>query len=147
VFLFSVKGYSRSINHEYPKVYLISSLPCCLDSVCCERCHRSFKLESELEASHFKSNRFASSERFSKTQSILCGKWRTRELHTGECCSSKRMVCTLAIEDLDASLNEARTTLLPRERQAYTDAVNCLMSKPSRIATTDPSIAPGAKSR
>ncbi|PMD35222.1 Di-copper centre-containing protein, partial [Hyaloscypha variabilis F] len=40
-----------------------------------------------------------------------------------------------------------RTTLLPKERQAYTDAVNCLMSKPSRIFTTDPSIAPGARSR
>jgi hypothetical protein len=51
------------------------------------------------------------------------------------------------IRELEASLKKVRTTLLPRERQAYTDAVNCLMSKPSRIATTDPSIAPGAKSR
>jgi hypothetical protein len=35
----------------------------------------------------------------------------------------------------------------PWERKAYTDAVNYLMSKPSRILTTEPSVAPGAKTR
>jgi hypothetical protein len=52
-----------------------------------------------------------------------------------------------AIRELDTPLNEARATLLPRERQAYIDAVNCLMSKPSRVAATDTSIAPGATIR
>ncbi|KAH8800096.1 hypothetical protein F5882DRAFT_506715, partial [Hyaloscypha sp. PMI_1271] len=52
-----------------------------------------------------------------------------------------------AIRELNTPLNEARTTLLPRERQAYIDAVNCLMSKPSRVAATDTSIAPGATIR
>jgi hypothetical protein len=39
----------------------------------------------------------------------------------------------------------SRTTLLPFERKAYTNAVLCLMSKPSRLAAIDPNIAPGAK--
>ncbi|KAH8684847.1 hypothetical protein BGZ60DRAFT_366208 [Tricladium varicosporioides] len=37
--------------------------------------------------------------------------------------------------------------MLPRERRAYTNAVLCLMGKPSRLAALDPSLAPGAKSR
>ena len=40
-----------------------------------------------------------------------------------------------------------RTTLLPAERRAYTDAVLCLMKKPSRLAEIDPTLAPGAKTR
>lgn len=35
--------------------------------------------------------------------------------------------------------------MLPIERKAYTDAVLCLMTKPSRLARIDPAIAPGAK--
>lgn len=38
-----------------------------------------------------------------------------------------------------------RSTLLPVERKDYTDAVLCLMGKPSRLAQLDPAIAPGAK--
>jgi hypothetical protein len=48
---------------------------------------------------------------------------------------------------IDERLTWFRTTMWPWERKAYTDAVNCLMSKPSRILTTDPSLAPGAKTR
>lgn len=42
---------------------------------------------------------------------------------------------------------ENRTTLPASERKAYTDAVLCLMSKPSRLAALDPNLAPGAKTR
>jgi tyrosinase len=33
----------------------------------------------------------------------------------------------------------------PAQRKAYTDAVLCLQSKPSRIAALNASLAPGAK--
>ena len=46
----------------------------------------------------------------------------------------------------DVADDKIRTTLLPYERKAYTDAVLCLMKKPSRLAKIDPTIAPGAKS-
>ena len=42
---------------------------------------------------------------------------------------------------------EIRTTMLPFERKAYSDAVLCLTKKPSRLAAIDPSLAPGSKSR
>ena len=38
-----------------------------------------------------------------------------------------------------------RSTLLPLERKAYSDAVLCLQSKPSRLAAINATIAPGAK--
>lgn len=41
-------------------------------------------------------------------------------------------------------MNENRTGLSKPERKAYTDAVLCLMSKPSQ---TDPLVASGAKTR
>lgn len=49
--------------------------------------------------------------------------------------------CTLA----NAAVRREWTSLLPLERQAYTDAVLCLMKKPSRLAQLDPTLAPGAK--
>ncbi|KAH8601176.1 tyrosinase [Bisporella sp. PMI_857] len=51
--------------------------------------------------------------------------------------------CTLA----NAAVRREWTTLLPVERKTYTDAVLCLQKKPSRFLTTDPTLAPGAKSR
>ncbi|KAL3422023.1 FAD binding domain containing protein [Phlyctema vagabunda] len=48
--------------------------------------------------------------------------------------------CTVA----KAAVRREWTTLLPKERKAYTDAVRCLQNKP---ALSDPVAVPGAKSR
>ncbi|RDW75127.1 hypothetical protein BP6252_06269 [Coleophoma cylindrospora] len=48
--------------------------------------------------------------------------------------------CSLA----SATVRKEWTSLKPQERKAYTDAVLCLQSKPSRL---DPAVVPGAKNR
>ncbi|KAF7182921.1 hypothetical protein CNMCM7691_002665 [Aspergillus felis] len=48
---------------------------------------------------------------------------------------------------LTATVRREWGSLSKWERKEYTDAVNCLASKPSKLAQSDPAFAPGARSR